>query len=699
MLPTLAEPDHDPRLWLEAVDGAQALAWVTEQNARTLARFDDASVAADADALAAIMDRPDNIPKITRRGGQVYNFWKDSQAIRGLWRRTSLDSYRTERPDWETILDIDALAAAEAEDWVFQGANILPGTNDLALLHLSRGGGDAAVIREFNLVTKQFVPSGFNVPEAKSGATWYDRDTLLLTSAIGEGHATHAGYSRTIRLWRRATKLAAAQILFSIPAEHMAASVQVDRDEPSKRLSFIDRKDFFNGEIWLGDLTGPHTRLDIPSDIWSFWSRGWYVLRPRSDWTIGDITYPAGMVLGINRDAYLAGARDFTILFTPAPRRICSALFWADGRLVMEVMDDLTPAHQIWTPSADGWTSTPLTGLPSLGVVNVWRFDEDIRESDGALLVSASDPLTPPRLLLTSVDLATPLILKTAPTAFNAQGLAVTRHEAISSDGAKIPYTQIGPQAGTTTRGMASGETDTGPGNAPVHLYGYGGFEVPIQPNYRAGIGKLWLEAGGTSVLAHLRGGGEFGAPWHKAGIRAGKALTHDDFAAIAADLVARGVTTPGRIAAEGGSNGGILITNMLTRYPERFGALFCTIPLVDMRRYTKLLAGASWIAEYGDPDKPEDWAFLQQISAYHTAQQSPNAPPILLATTRRDDRVHPGHARKMAEKLQQLSHDAWFYELDAGGHSYGKTNRERAHFTALGYAFLRRNIGWARPS
>jgi prolyl oligopeptidase len=226
-------------------------------------------------------------------------------------------------------------------------------------------------------------------------------------------------------------------------------------------------------------------------------------------------------------------------------------------------------------------------------------------------------------------------------------------------------------------------------------MTGYGGFNVSEQPYYRSAIGKVWLERGGTSVITHLRGGGEFGPAWHEAGRREGKALSHDDFAAIAADLVTRGVTRPGRIAAEGGSNGGILITNMLTRYPQRFGALFCTIPLVDMRRYTKLLAGASWIAEYGDPDRPEDWEFLQHISAYHTATAAGEAPPILLATTRRDDRVHPGHARKMAAKLQDLGRNAWFYELDTGGHSYGKTNRERAFFVALGYAFLRDGIGW----
>ena len=277
---------------------------------------------------------------------------------------------------------------------------------------------------------------------------------------------------------------------------------------------------------------------------------------------------------------------------------------------------------------------------------------------------------------------ASPALLKRAPRTFSADGLVVTQHEAISIDGERIPYVQTGPATET--------------GDAPVHMTAYGGFGLSVRPYYNSALGKLWLERGGTTVQANIRGGGEFGTRWHDAGRYAGKRLAHDDFAAVAADLVRRGVTRPDRIAAEGGSNGGILITNMLMRYPERFGALFCTIPLIDMRRYTKLLAGASWIAEYGDPDKPEEWAWLQTYSAYHAAKPGQKYPPILIATTRRDDRVHPGHARKMTAKLQAMGYEAYFYEPAAGGHGYGKDNKERAAFTALGYAFLKNKIGWA---
>ena len=678
--PTPAAPDDDPYLWLEEVDGASAVAWVESQNRHTLARFGDARFAADRDLMAAIFDRPDNIPLIGRRGTRVYNFWKDDAHPRGLWRATSLASFRTEAPDWEILLDLDALAAAEDEDWIWGGATTLPGSHDRAILMLSRGGADAHVLREFDLTAGDFVAGGFFLPEAKGGAEWLDRDALLLSSALGEGMATASGYARTVRLWRRGTDPLAAPVIFMTDAEHMAVWADLDRESGDQRVWFVEQLGFFDSAVWIGDRTGPRTRLDLPSDASVEWHRGWLAIKRRQPWTIAGETYPPDTVLGISLAAFLGGDRRYTKLFEPAERRALQGFFWCGERLVLRVLDNLRPVFEAWTPAAAGWSRAMITGLPEFGVASLWPLDVRSEESNGDLLASAQDPLTPPALFLVLPD-AAPEILKRAPQAFNPAGLVITRHQAISADGTRIPYTQVGPP----------GES----GEAPVHLSGYGGFGIAQLPYYSPAIGKLWLERGGTSVVANIRGGGEFGTPWHNAGRREGKRASHDDFAAVAADLVRRGVTRPGRIAAEGGSNGGILITNMLTRYPERFGALFCTIPLIDMRRYTKLHAGASWIAEYGDPDKPEDWDFLKEISAYHQATPGRDYPPILIATSRRDDRVHPGHARKMAAKLQAMGYEAWFYEPAAGGHGYGKDNRERASFTALGYNFMRRAIGW----
>jgi prolyl oligopeptidase len=682
--PTIEMPDDDPYLWLEEIDGGRALAWVEAQNAVTLARFGDARFAADRDVLTAIYDRPDNIPLIARRGTRVFNFWKDAEHPRGLWRATSLDSFRSETPDWDILLDLDALAAREGDDWVWGGATTLPGTNDRAILQLSRGGADAVVLREFDLASRTFVSDGFDLPEAKSGAAWLDRDTLLLASVLGDGMATRPGYARTVRLWRRGSDALTAPVIFATDADHMSVWADRDRDAADEQLIFVERTGFFDAIVWIGDRSGPKTRIDLPTDAWLRWHRGWLVAKRRTPWTIGGETHPPDTLLGISFAAFLAGDRGFTKLFEPAERRALQGFFWSGDRLVLSILDDLTPVFEALTPSDAGWSRERITGVLDIGVAHLWALDVREDETNGDLLAMVQDPLTPPALLLLR-PATVPELLKRAPRAFDPAGLVVSRHEAVSVDGTRIPYTEVGPP----------GET----GDAPVHLSGYGGFGISQLPYYNPTIGKLWLERGGTRVVANIRGGGEFGTAWHDAGRREGKRLSHDDFAAVAADLVRRRVTCPGRIAAEGGSNGGILITNMLTRYPERFGALFCTIPLIDMRRYAKLHAGASWIAEYGDPDDPEDWKFLKEISAYHAAVPGRHYPPILIATSRRDDRVHPGHARKMAAKLQAMGHEAYFYEPAAGGHGYGKDNRERASFTALGYNFLRRAIGWEPSS
>jgi prolyl oligopeptidase len=678
--PTIAAPDDDPYLWLEEVEGERALAFVEQQSKLTLQKFGDAGFARDRDTLTDIYDRPDNIPYVTRRGGLLYNLWKDANNPRGLWRRTTLEEFRGPNPQWDVLLDIDKLAAEENEDWLLGWTHALPGKPPRTIVSLSRGGSDAAVLREFDIDTRAFVTDGFVLPEAKSGAQWFDADTLLLSSAYGEGMATASGYARTVRLWRRSTDADAAPVIFETAADNMAAYCDIDRTGALPRVWFVERLDFFNSRIWLGNEAGARSKLELPTDIWMEAHQDWMVAKLRTEWSAGGQAYAPDTVLGISLSAFLAGDRNFTVVFAPGPWRALQGFFWGAGKLLLSILDELRPVFEAWTPSADGWTRAGIPGLPEIGAVDVWRFDAEESESNGDLLATIQDPVTPPSLMLIE-GAASPALLKRAPRTFSADGLAVTQHEAISIDGERIPYVQTGPATLT--------------GEAPVYLNAYGGFGIAMRPNYNSAVGKLWLEGGGTSVVANIRGGGEFGTRWHDAGRYAGKRLAHDDFAAVAADLVRRGVTRPNRIAAEGGSNGGILISNMLTRYPERFGALFCTIPLVDMRRYTKLLAGASWIAEYGDPDRPEEWAWLQTYSAYHAAKPGEKYPPILIATTRRDDRVHPGHARKMTAKLQAMGYEAYFYEPAAGGHGYGKDNKERAAFTALGYSFLKRKIGW----
>jgi len=652
---------------------------VEAQSAATLQRFGDARFAADRDILKAILDRPDNIPYPNRRAGRLFNPWQDAAHPRGVWRTTTLESFVTDAPDWDVLIDVDALAAKDGEDWVWRGGVTLPPAHERAIAYLSCGGADATVLREFDLTTRKFVADGFNLPEGRNSAVWLDRDTLLISSSLGAGMSTPTGDPRTVRLWRRGTDPLAAPVIFETK-DGIGVWASVDRTVAHERVLFIEKSSFLDSNFWIGDRAGPKTHLDVPTDAWVQVDRDFIVVKPRTPWTIGGETYVPDTVVGMSFTAFLAGGRRFTRLFEPGERRALQGFFWCGGRLVLSILDDLKPVFEVLTPTGDALSRARITGLPDLGTAHVWPLDPYPEESNGDLLALAHDQLTPPSLFLIE-PAAAPRVLKRAPQAFDPRGLVISRHEAISSDGARIPYVQAGPP----------GET----GEAPVHLTGYGGFGISMSAYYNAAIGKQWLEQGGTSVITHLRGGREFGEAWHGAGRRAGRRLAHDDFAAVAADLVRRGVTRAGRIAAEGGSNGGLLIANMLTRYPERFGALFCTAPIIDMRRYTKLLVGAWGIDEYGDPDKPEDWEFLSGLSAYHVAAPGKPYPPILIATSRRDDRVHPGHARKMAAKLQAMGYEAHFYEPAAGGHSFGKDHAGQAALIALGFSFLRRAIGW----
>jgi prolyl oligopeptidase len=667
----------DPYLWLEDVEDGQALAWVRAHNEATKAALCDAAFEADKRAIYEISTRPDNIPFITRRRGQLYNFWQDAGHVRGLWRRTGMENYRRSEPVWETVLDIDALAQAEGEDWVWKGCGTLQPEQRYGLVSLSRGGADAVVVREFDLVEKRFVEDGFALPEAKGGATWLDRDTVLVSTTLGENAATASGYPRTVRLWRRGSDFMQAPLLFEGEASDIYISASVDLEPGYERTFYRRQITFEEGISYLAREEGEPLLIDLPLDARFDIEKDWLVVKLKSDWSLPGRTYPADALLAISFSRFLEGDRQFEVLFEPGPRRVLSGFWWSKSRLVLTVLDNL--ASQIWLGMPGSpWSLEQLEGLPDTASVHAMSLDASQLERTDEFLLTISSFVEPTKLALVTEDKRIE-VLKEAPASFDASGLEVTRHEAVSVDGERIPYYQIGPKDQGSPR--------------PTVLYGYGGFSVSMTPGYLGGIGKTWLERGNVWIVANIRGGGEFGATWHKAGMREGKRLSHDDFAAIGRDLVERGVTIPKQLAAYGGSNGGLLVGNMLTRYPERFGAIWCTVPLLDMRRYTRLLAGPSWVAEYGDPDKPEDWAYMAGFSAYQNLEEGRRYPPVLLVTSRRDDRVHPGHARKMAAKLEAMKQPVFFYEPDDGGH--GAANKEQAAFlSALGLSFLRRTLG-----
>jgi prolyl oligopeptidase len=674
----------DPFLWLEEIDSPQVREWITARNAETTGALTDARFEQDRATLLALLNADDRIPAAGRRGGYVYNFWRDAAHPKGLWRRTTLDDYRKPEPSWDVVLDVDALARDESEDWVWAGCATLPPDYRHGLVQLSRGGADATVIREFDLETRRFVTDGFTLPEAKTEAAWMDKDRLLVATPLGgDEFATQSGYARTVRLWRRGTPFIEAPVVFECEREHIYAHAWQQHEAARPRTLFARALDFINNEVFVEEETGGRRRLDLPTDASPGMFRDLLLVNLRSDWEVAGQRYPGGALLVIGFDAFMAGGRDFTVLFTPTERASLQGFDVVPDAIAFKVLDDVRSRLMMARPDGAGWRVERIDDFPEESIVDIHGLDLDASSAvanGGDFIVTVNDAITPMTMSLLHVG-GKPELLKAAPARFDPRGLAVTQHHAEADDGTRIPYFQVGPVD------LARN------GDNPTLLTGYGGFQISVLPYYAMDSGKLWLERGGVYVVANIRGGGEFGPAWHEAGMRAGKKTAHDDFAAVARDLIARGVTRPERLACQGGSNGGLLVGNMYARHPELFGAIICEVPLLDMQRYTKLTAGASWVAEYGDPDVPEDWAFLREISAYQLVGPGKKYPPILLTTSARDDRVHPGHARKMAAKIMALGGRVFFHEPAEGGHAGASDNAHVAYNEALGYAFLRHTI------
>ncbi|MCT2584023.1 prolyl oligopeptidase family serine peptidase [Actinophytocola gossypii] len=669
--------DDDPYLWLEEVTGDTALDWVRERNAETMTELTGSARFTELrDQVREVLDADDRIPYPRRRGTHLYNFWQDAAHPRGLWRRTTLESYRSPEPEWEVVLDVDALAAAEGESWVWQGAAVLRPGYRRALVELSRGGADAAVVREFDLVSLSFVEEvdgGFVLPEAKSQVGWIDEDRIYVGTDFGEGSLTSSGYPRIAKEWRRGTPLTEAVTVFEGKPDDVAAGAYHDPTEGYERDIVYRSPDFYRTERFLRTPSGL-VRIEVPDDAEASAHREWLLISTRSEWTVGEVTYPSGALLAARFDEYLAGSRALNVLFTPDEHTSLSYFRWTRNHLLVATLHDVKSRFEVLTPGPSGWTRAPLAGVPEVGSADVLDTNPD---DDDEYLLNASGYTQPATLYRGEVDGGIE-VLKRSPAFFDADGLETHQHFAVSDDGTRIPYFVVG-------RPGADG---------PTLLYGYGGFEVSLTPGYSGTIGRGWLARGGTYVVANIRGGGEYGPAWHQSVLREARPRVYEDLAAVARDLVDRGITTPARLAVQGGSNGGLLTGVMLTRYPELFGAVVCQVPLLDMRRYHKLLAGASWMAEYGDPDDPADWAFLREYSPYQNVRPNRPYPPTFLLTSTRDDRVHPGHARKMVARLAEHGYDVRYYENIEGGHGGAADNEQAAFKWGLVFEFLWRQVG-----
>jgi prolyl oligopeptidase len=680
-------PAPDPRLYLEEVLGESALKWVKEQNAISRKAIEASpNFAQDKHRVLEVLDNKERIPDVTKRGQWYYNLLRDAQYKVGLWRRTTLAEYRKPEPKWEAILDLDALAASEKENWVWAGAQCLAPNYNQCLISLSRGGADAVVVREFDLLTKQFVKNGFTLPEAKTSVTWEDANTLLVGTNFGTQYGgssmTDSGYPRVFVRWLRGTPLTSAKLVYQGKQADVAAFAMTDRKPGKPATIYVGRAiDFYSSEVFLVDQQSLK-KIPVPLDA-NFSPDGErFYLELRSNWAVGGQNFKAGSLLTGSIQDLLTSKNQFQLLFEPTASASLDSFAVVRDGVVLNILDNVAGRLEEWRQDAGKWSKRQIKA-PSPGSIAITSLHDDFLPNDdqaNSYFLTYTDFLTPTTLSLASLGTDQRELLKTNPVFFNAQGMRSEQRSVVSKDGTKIPYFVIFPA------GFKAGQT------YPTLLYGYGGFQVSEAPRYSGGWGRTWLERGGVLVIANIRGGGEFGPLWHQAAMKANKQRSYDDFIAVAEQLSSTGVTKPAQLGIMGGSNGGLLVGAVMVQRPELFGAVVCSVPLLDMQRYHKLLAGNSWMAEYGDPDKPEEWAYISRYSPYHNVKAQVKYPRLLLATSTRDDRVHPGHARKMAALMLSQGRgpqELLYYENIEGGHGGAANNEQRADLTALEMTFL----------
>ncbi|MBC53495.1 MAG: S9 family peptidase [Gammaproteobacteria bacterium] len=659
----------DDFMWLEEVEGEAALAWVEEQNARSLPQIQShPSYQQLYENSLEVLNSDARIPGFSRRGDYLYNLWRDAEHVRGLYRRTTLAEYRTDAPRWETVLDLDKLAADEGENWTWGGINCLYPDYDRCLLSLSIAGSDAAVVREFSIADKSFVDGGFVLPEAKSRVNWLDENTVIVGTDTGAGSMTDSGYPAQLRVWQRGQAIETATPLYSTPADSVSVYSFTLRDGENAYPVINESLTFYTSDRYVfrgGDLT----LLPIPNDagIAGLFRNNLYI-DLKSDWQ----GFPQGAVVYAPMDDVLAGEAQFRLFVHPDERSAILDVQMTADAILVNWLDNVRGRLDRYTPQANGdWQRETVAFDPngSISIQNASHLNNDF-------FVSYNSFLEPTTLYHVDNDLATTAI-KQLPAMFDASPFETRQYMATSADGTQIPYFVV----------MArDARLD---GSHPTQLYAYGGFEISYRPTYSASIGRNWLHQGGVYVLANIRGGGEFGPRWHQAALLKNRHKAYEDFEAVAEDLIARGITSPEHLGIRGGSNGGLLVGAAVTRRPDLYNAVVSQVPLLDMQRYNKLLAGASWMGEYGNPDEEDMWAYIRSYSPYHNVHEGVDYPKIFFTTSTRDDRVHPAHARKMVAKMTDMGHDVLYYENTEGGHSGAANNEQRAQLDALIYAYL----------
>ncbi len=669
-----ATETEDPYLWLEDVTGEKSLQWVEARNKTSLdyltgkAGFESAY-----QSNLKIYNSDERIPLVTQAGDYLYNFWRDESNERGLLRRTTIAEYKKDKPAWEAILDIDKLAETDDENWVYKGIECRYPDYDRCLVSLSRGGADAVVTREFDLESRRFVKDGFNLPEAKSSITWLDRDTVFVGTDFDENAMTDSGYPRTTRIWKRGTLLDDAETIFEAEQADLGVFGFVAHDKDTSWPMLYHGKGFFSRN-YLVYHDSKLTRLDIPETAEvSTILNGSLIVELKEDWKINDVTHAQGSVLSINIDRFLEGSRDFTAVIVPDEHTSVYSMMTTRDYLVVTLMRDVN--HELYRyRNADGKWLRERIDLPDYGAI----LTSASSDANNNFFINYNSFLKPTTQYYHNGETGKLEQTDQLPAFFDSKGLKVEQYFATAADGVKVPYFVVGREDMPLD------------GSNPTLLNAYGGFEVSRLPFYSATSGSNWLDDGGIYVLANIRGGGEYGPDWHQAALKKNRHVAFGDFISVAEDLIQRKITSPERLGIMGGSNGGLLVGAAFTMRPELYNAVVCAVPLLDMKRYNKLLAGASWMAEYGNPDEPEMWEYIKTYSPYQNVKAGVDYPKVFFTTSTRDDRVHPGHARKMVARMQEQGHDLLYYENTEGGHAGASNNDQTAYLQALIYTYLK---------
>lgn len=661
----------DPYAWLEDVHGAKPLAWAAEQNKKSLGLLKaDPRYQKNYDSILEVLDAPDRIPSGSLRHGFVYNFWQDAKNPKGLWRRTSIADYANPAPKWDILLDVDALAKSEKENWVFEGAECAP-KETRCLIRLSRGGGDAVVVREYDLKAKKLATDGFSLKEAKSDASYIDDNTVLFASDFGKGSLTNSGYARIVKLWTRGMPVASAKTIYEGKVEDVLVAPATFHTQEGDFALAIRAVSFFENEYYAVDAAkGTTKKLPLPlsADVKGMINGAW-VATLRKDFASadGDQIAKGSLVLFRNDGST-------QVLYTPEARASIESVAVGRDAIYAAITENVIGSVHAFRHGPSGWVDRGVI-LPRGGAVDIVSVNDFGPEA----MFSFQSYLTPPTVFFTNGE-EQPHPIKSLPARFDASGLTTEQFEATSKDGTKIPYFVTRPK------------TLNGP--APTVLYGYGGFEVSLTPGYSANFGRQWLTRGGIYVVANIRGGGEFGPAWHEAAVKKNRQRAYDDFAAVAQDLIKRGLTTPKQLGVMGGSNGGLLVSTVMVQHPELFGAVVCQVPLIDMIAYMHIGAGASWEGEYGDPAKPDERAYILTYSPYQNVKKGVKYPPVFFVTATSDDRVTPVHARKMAARMEEQGHEVLFYENTDGGHSAAADHKQAAEMWGLSFVYLAEKLG-----